>query len=777
MDDPPTCRVPRPVPARWTLVGLAALSCGLLTHACTKTEVVGVTGGSVSVGPSSWTAPVGDTVMFSAEVRDDQGRLIPNVEVTWSSSRPTLLSVSSEGWAEALEPGTAEVRATALGVTGTAAVTIEPAPSIVVQPGSASFFVDVGADPPGPAELAITNGGSGLLSGLAANVEYGPGQPAGWLDLGLSSTDAPATLTLEGNTSNLPVGGYDARIVLTSPAAPGSPVEVPVELSVTEDVPILQVNPGAVGFAAVAGGPPPAPTTVRVLNGGAGTLDGLSVDVIWVEGPAGWLTGSLSREVAPADLTLVPDAGTLGDGTWRADVSVSAPGVINSPRTISVTFSVEPEPVADLAVTKAGPARVEEDDTLDFLLSLTNRGPREATGVQLVDSLPEVFDFVSASGQGSRSPGEVSWSLGTVPAGETVERTVRVVATSVGHPVNVARARSAVRDTVEANDRDTLAVEVVARPSDLSVRKEGPATAELGDTVVYVITTSNAGPGPAADVVVVDSLPRGTTALSTSNGGVRAGTAVTWNVDTLRIGGSRVDSVRVRVDAAGELTDVARTSTTGRDPDLSDNRSAVTTVVARQADLLVAKSGPDRVAVGDTILYVITVSNGGPDEAREVEVVDSLPDDVVYLSATGGGVRNGGTVTWTLDTFGPGETVTDTLRVQPLLPGERINVVRASSATADPDSADLRAEVETDVEIVEGEGAVVFRGQARHVGFEEEPALDLTAADHAVPGDGAGGDGIALVRAPRGCGGGEGQDEQTLERRLDLRAREGRWMR
>ena len=45
---------------------------------------------------------------------------------------------------------------------------------------------------------------------------------------------------------------------------------------------------------------------------------------------------------------------------------------------------------------------------------------------------------------------------------------------------------------------------MVDEPADLAVLKSGPATAAPGDTISYILTVTNAGPGEAADVVVRD---------------------------------------------------------------------------------------------------------------------------------------------------------------------------------------------------------------------------------------------------------------------------------
>ncbi|HUO84438.1 MAG TPA: DUF11 domain-containing protein [Thermoanaerobaculia bacterium] len=75
----------------------------------------------------------------------------------------------------------------------------------------------------------------------------------------------------------------------------------------------------------------------------------------------------------------------------------------------------------------------------------------------------------------------------------------------------------------------------------------------------------------------------------------------------------------------------------------------------------------DRVEIGQSFDYTITVSNSGPDPAVGVTVVDDLPEGIVYESSTTtqgtGCVESGGVVTCDLGTIGAGAEATATLTV------------------------------------------------------------------------------------------------------------------
>jgi hypothetical protein len=96
-------------------------------------------------------------------------------------------------------------------------LTITGVPALVVSPLSASFAGTLGQPPPLPQSMSVTNGGPGVLSGLAVSpVSYGAGQPTGWLNTTLSSTTTPASIVLTADPTGLPSGTFTATVQVSS---------------------------------------------------------------------------------------------------------------------------------------------------------------------------------------------------------------------------------------------------------------------------------------------------------------------------------------------------------------------------------------------------------------------------------------------------------------------------------------------------------------------------------------------------------------------------------
>ncbi len=123
---------------------------------------------------------------------------------------------------------------------------------------------------------------------------------------------------------------------------------------------------------------------------------------------------------------------------------------------------------------------------------------------------------------------------------------------------------------------------------------------------------------------------------------------------------------------------------------VSSTRSSVTIVVrACLADLGVEKqvtpTGPYKV--GQTISYVIRAFNNGPVSASNVTVMDALPSQLAFVSASPNGVYNAATNTWTignLTTTGSGASALLTIQAKIIGTGTVKNVAVITGTNDDP---------------------------------------------------------------------------------------------
>ena len=117
------------------------------------------------------------------------------------------------------------------------------------------------------------------------------------------------------------------------------------------------------------------------------------------------------------------------------------------------------------------------------------------------------------------------------------------------------------------------------------------------------------------------------------------------------------------------------------------------------ADLSVTKSdSPDPVSKGAALTYSIVVTNNGPGSAAGVQLSDSLPANVQFVSAAstaGSCAQTGSTVACNLGNLSNGASVTVTLIVTPKKAGTLTNTVHVSSSASDPNEANNTATEQT----------------------------------------------------------------------------------
>lgn len=79
---------------------------------------------TVEVSPATGDLVVGETLQLSATLKDADGSVLANRTVSWTSSAEGVATVSGTGLVSAVGPGSAEITATAEGVSGSASVNV-----------------------------------------------------------------------------------------------------------------------------------------------------------------------------------------------------------------------------------------------------------------------------------------------------------------------------------------------------------------------------------------------------------------------------------------------------------------------------------------------------------------------------------------------------------------------------------------------------------------------------------------------------------------------------
>jgi uncharacterized repeat protein (TIGR01451 family) len=176
----------------------------------------------------------------------------------------------------------------------------------------------------------------------------------------------------------------------------------------------------------------------------------------------------LSVSITPASQTVVSgdsttwseqisvDPGNPGGVTLQCTVNWLLDGVLTGPEFVQhVTIEI---PGADLSIVKTGPALVTENEQFSYDLTVTNDGPADATDVVIVDPLPTNATFVSADAGCTEAAGTVTCDIGALAAGDSVTRSITVVAGSAGGDLTNTATVSAFNTDPDPSDNTSTVV-------------------------------------------------------------------------------------------------------------------------------------------------------------------------------------------------------------------------------------------------------------------------------------------------------------------------------
>ncbi|WP_404310668.1 DUF11 domain-containing protein [Neorhodopirellula lusitana] len=348
---------------------------------------------------------------------------------------------------------------------------------------------------------------------------------------------------------------------------------------------------------------------------------------------------------------------------------------------------------ADLSLTKS----VSDDtpnvgDDVTFTLTIRNDGPDVAESIEVTDSLP--FGLTNIRSQTTTGDFDASsgvWQIPTLAVGGSAS--LDIIATvdfddnNTNDPVvrtNFAEiTASSQRDPDStpgnrAGEDDEASVDFTPQLIDLALTKGvSDSRPNVNDTIQYEVVVRNDGPSTATGIVVDDPLPSGLTFVSSSadEGGYDRQTG-RWTIPELAADQTATLILRATVSpnvdnldailSAGivNVAEIVAADQPDRDstPDNGageDDYAAVTLTLPR-ADLSLSSSVSNTTPDQDeTIQFLVTIRNDGPDVATGIVISESVPSgllDVVFTPLRG--TYSESTNRWTLDQLEVGQSAT-----------------------------------------------------------------------------------------------------------------------
>jgi uncharacterized repeat protein (TIGR01451 family)/fimbrial isopeptide formation D2 family protein len=440
--------------------------------------------------------------------------------------------------------------------------------------------------------------------------------------------------------------------------------------------------------------------TLTVTNSGSGAATNVTISdtvdprlVVTLVGQGGVNTGGTIRwtSATTTGLASLPPGGSVSV-TFEARVAagvangttISNVGVFGS-NEVTPGFSAPPVTVTVTASPALGFTKTVQDvnggstrpgDTLRYTLTLTNTGDGAANNVVVTDPLDASLSFVSATGGGTFSGGQVRWTVASLPSGSgntltlTFDATVRTPldnGTVIANQGSVTSSEVSVPvlsdDPALPGGADPTRVTVTSAPF-LTMTKVATDVngGDLlpGETVSYTLILTNTGDAAARNVTVTDAVPATLHTLAPDAGGTVSGNTITWSpaptpslaavvpgtavvltftarVVTPLADGTLISNQASAAPASGApvLSDDPATPAV-RDPTVVRVRSLPLLVITKRVTN-VTSPGSTTYRPGDRISYELTFTNTGSETARDIVITDLLPSSLTAIDpgATG----------------------------------------------------------------------------------------------------------------------------------------------
>jgi uncharacterized repeat protein (TIGR01451 family) len=139
----------------------------------------------------------------------------------------------------------------------------------------------------------------------------------------------------------------------------------------------------------------------------------------------------------------------------------------------------------------------------------------------------------------------------------------------------------------------------------LTVSKTAPASVFSGQPLTYTLTYGNDGQSSAADVLITDTVPAGTTFVSATGGGAFASGVVTWNIGALNafVTGQSVSFTAAVTATSGSVNNASYAIQASGVPPVAGSPVATTVTPAGQAALTTVGNTVANPNASDAFLF------------------------------------------------------------------------------------------------------------------------------------------------------------------------------
>jgi uncharacterized repeat protein (TIGR01451 family) len=384
---------------------------------------------------------------------------------------------------------------------------------------------------------------------------------------------------------------------------------------------------------------------------------------------------------ADGTVTITPDKDYFGVIEFPYELSDSDGDV--KVTTVKITI---PEDIADLDHTKTvNNPKPQVGDTVEFTLTVINRGPKTAQEVYIEDKLPAGLEYVSDDSAGKYDKITGKWTIGDMVNGATVRLVIKAKAMVSEKIVNISNLFTKTQDPTPN----------LPKKAEIDPNGKPDAIDDLGQTkplkpIVMLLVDGGKGKidETSIDNSVMDTDPDKDPLIITNINGVAvvAGTIIKLNAYTTVTLNSDLKTVTVVTSDPDKVEDIKFPYTISDGNGGSDTANVVVKLNPLSADLSIVKlvEPASNHMINDIVDYKIVINNAGPDDAFNVEVEDVMPSSLAFIS-TNNPDYNPTTGKLLLPKLAKMSTITLLIKAKIVEAGTITNMATVKSSTPDPD--------------------------------------------------------------------------------------------
>jgi uncharacterized repeat protein (TIGR01451 family) len=186
-----------------------------------------------------------------------------------------------------------------------------------------------------------------------------------------------------------------------------------------------------------------------------------------------------------------------------------------------------------------------------------------------------------------------------------------------------ASAASVVPSPLASDTPGTRDLEGAQTPT-LTLEKRAPSEVSVGQAAPFKIIVRNVGNVTAHGVVVTDRVPQGTQLVDASpEFAETADGAIAWQLGDLEPGDQAQVSIELMPLVEGEIGSVAQ---------VTFRAQASVRTISTKPELVVKHTGPEKVLIGEDVVFDITLSNPGSGATTGIIIEEDVPQGLAHVA-------------------------------------------------------------------------------------------------------------------------------------------------